>query len=85
MGATIEEENPSKNDFREFTTRLLEDLDALEILLESGRFLETPRHIGAEQEVFLVDRDHRPIPVAADVLAILDDDRYTTELAAYNL
>jgi len=43
------------------------------------------RRIGAEQEMFLVDRTMGPAPVATDILARTDDPRLTTELARFNL
>ncbi len=41
--------------------------------------------VGAEQEMFLVDRAYRPAPVGAQVLAQLDDSVFTTEIGKFNL
>src|SRR5690606_10245873 len=43
------------------------------------------RRIGAEQEMFLVDDDLRPAPVAMEALAAANDPRLTTELGLFNL
>jgi len=68
-----------------FMKALLADLRALEVMLETGRFESGVRRIGAEQEMFLVDREMRPAPVAADVLKRVADPRLTTEIARFNL
>ncbi len=39
---------------------LLDDLRALEMMLEEGRIESGVRRIGAEQEMFLVGRDSAP-------------------------
>jgi len=70
---------------RAFLRRLLNDLRALERMIEEGKFEEGVRKIGAEQELVLVDRAWDPAPVAVEVLARINDDRVTTELAKYNL
>ena len=49
-------------------------------LIESG-----VRRIGVEQELFLVDESGAPAPVAMKVLRRLDDPRFVTELALFNL
>lgn len=68
-----------------FTRALLDDLRALTVMLEDERFETGVRRIGAEQEMFLVDRNLRPAPVAAEVLERSRDARLTTEIARFNL
>ena len=70
---------------RQFMRALLRDLRALERMLADGAFERGVRRIGAEQEVFLVDRDWRPAPSALKVLERLRDPHYTTEVALFNL
>ena len=70
---------------RAFTKALLNDLRALEHIIESGRIESGCRRFGAEQELFLVDQTWRPAPIALEVLADLKDPAYTTELAQFNL
>ncbi len=43
------------------------------------------RRIGAEQELFLVNRNWHPASVAMDLLGKIDDPHYTTELGLFNL
>lgn len=80
ISATVDEEH-----LRNFMKALLDDVVALETLLESDRFETGVRRIGAEQEMFLVDRSLRPASVVTDVLERITDPRFTTELARFNL
>ncbi|HKG12927.1 MAG TPA: CBS domain-containing protein [Pyrinomonadaceae bacterium] len=70
---------------RAFMRALLNDLAALERMLEEGLIESGVRRIGAEQEMFLVDRHMRPACVAQDVLGRVGDPRLTTEIARFNL
>lgn len=68
-----------------FTRALLKDVRALELILEAGG-IETGIHrVGAEQELILVDDRRRVAPVGMEVLHALDDPRFTTELARFNV
>ena len=70
---------------RSFMKRVLMDLRALERMLVEGRFERGVTRIGAEQEMFLVDRDGRPAPMALAMLEKIDDPHFVTELALFNL
>ncbi len=71
---------------RAFMRALLEDLRALERMLASGDWFETDvRRIGAEQEMFLVDRTLRPANRALALLEELPREAFTTELGQFNL
>ncbi len=70
---------------RNFTLGVLNDLQALEVMLEGGLFEETERRIGAEQEMFLVDPAMRPAPLAIEVIETARDGRLTTEIGKFNL
>jgi len=70
---------------RIFMKKLLDDVVALESLLETDRFETGVRRVGAEQEMFLVDRSLRPASVVMEVLERAQDPRLTTELARFNL
>lgn len=70
---------------RAYMKALLNDLRALEQMLEGGLIESGTRRIGAEQEMFLVDRDLRPAPLATEVLERTRDPRLTTEIARFNL
>ena len=68
-----------------FTQALLADLHALEFMLEHDQLEKYSNRIGAEQELFLIDSDLRPSPVAVEVLKTANDPRLTTEIARFNL
>ncbi len=70
---------------RRFTHAVLTDLRALERMLESGLFEVGEPKIGAEQELFLVDREYHPAPGALKVLEAMNDPHVTTELGLFNL
>jgi CBS domain-containing protein/gamma-glutamylcysteine synthetase len=68
-----------------FMRSLLTDVSALERMIEAGRIESGVRRIGAEQEMFLIDRAMRPAPVATEVLKNANDHRLTTEIGKFNL
>jgi len=70
---------------RAFVRRVLEDVQALELMIAAGAIESGVRRIGAEQEVFLIDRTGAPAPVAMEVIDRLKSPQFTTELALFNL
>jgi CBS domain-containing protein/gamma-glutamyl:cysteine ligase YbdK (ATP-grasp superfamily) len=83
-----EHDVPDESDDRQrraFVKTLLDDVHALEQMLERGTIETGIRRIGAEQEMFLVDASMSPAPVATEVLERASDPRLTTELARFNL
>lgn len=72
-------------EMRAFTLGVLNDLKALEQMLDSGMFEETARRIGAEQEMFLVDSAMHPAGLAVEVIEEARDGRLTTEIGKFNL
>ncbi len=70
---------------RAFMKAVLNDLQALEQMIDGDMLEDGQRRVGAEQEMFLVDRAMRPSPVAVEVLEGLSDDRVTNELARFNI
>ena len=84
MGQDLVPEQGSEA-IRSFTKALLTDLRALERMLDDGMIESGVRRFGCEQEMFLVDHAWRPAPVAMQILDLLDEDNFTTELAQFNL
>ncbi len=70
---------------RAFTQRLLEDVQALEWMIQHGWIEGDVRRIGAEQEVFLVDDAYRPSGTALQIMERLDEQEYATELGVFQL
>jgi len=70
---------------RGYVRALLEDVHALERMLEQELFESGVRRVGAEQELFLVDSNLRPKACVLQVLKHLEGLPFTTELAQFNL
>jgi CBS domain-containing protein len=85
MGEHSVEQEVDERKSQAFMKALLEDLRALAFMLENGRVESGVRRIGAEQEMFLIDRDLRPAPLSVEVLKRANDARLTTEIARFNL
>src|SRR5215207_3975388 len=85
MGEHKVEQHVDEKKAQAFMKALLEDLRALAFMLEDGRIESGVTRIGAEQEMFLIDRYLRPAPVSMEVLKQAGDPRLTTEIARFNL
>ena len=85
MGEHNVEQQFDEKKSQAFMKALLEDLRALEFMIETDRFESGVTRIGAEQEMFLVDRNMRPAPISLEVLERAKDARLTTEIARFNL
>ena len=85
MGEHNVEQQLDEKKSQAFMKALLEDLRALEFMIETDHFESGVTRIGAEQEMFLVDRNMRPAPISLDVLERADEPRLTTEIARFNL
>ncbi len=85
MGQEVSEPNLDPDTIRQFTKAVLNDLRALERILDRGLIERGVRRFGAEQELFLVDAGWRPASVAEAVLERLPGEPFTTELAKFNL
>lgn len=85
MGDLDTNEHQDESERRAFMKAVLNDVRALERMLEQQMFETGIRRIGVEQELFLIDDWMRPKPAAVEILEALNDDRVTTELARFNL
>ncbi|MGB0646152.1 MAG: glutamate-cysteine ligase family protein [Bradymonadia bacterium] len=70
---------------KSFTRALLNEVRALEEMLERDMFEKGVRRIGAEQEMFLVDQGLHAAPASMSILDRAKDERLTTELGQFNL
>jgi CBS domain-containing protein/gamma-glutamyl:cysteine ligase YbdK (ATP-grasp superfamily) len=75
----------SPEELRTFTQRVLTDLRALQRMHDEDRFESGVRRVGAEQELFLVDRTGQPAPSSMEILERLTEPGFTTELGRFNL
>ncbi|MBX3199038.1 MAG: CBS domain-containing protein [Labilithrix sp.] len=68
-----------------YVRALLSDLRALERMLAEGMFEEGVSTVGAEQEMFLVDRAYNASPTVLELIDKIADPHLTTELGLFNL
>ncbi len=76
----------SNTQLRSFMRLLLADVHALQRMIDEDSIETGVRRIGAEQEMFLIDRAYEPAAAAGAVLEKLNGHpQFTTELAQFNL
>jgi hypothetical protein len=85
MGTGVAKEQFDEPDYARFRDRLEDCLSALGQLLERPGFGTGPATVGAEVELFLVDRAARPLPRNQAIRAAAADQRVTLELNRFNL
>jgi CBS domain-containing protein len=85
MGEQSVSQDMSDEDLRSFTSALLEDVHALQKMLDDNLIETGVRRIGVEQEMFIVDKFYRPAPLAVELLERMKHPQFTTELGRFNL
>ena len=85
MGTEIARDEFGTGDYALFRQRLEQNLSELGLLLDRPGFGTGPQTIGAELELFLVDRAAQPLPLNQAVCAEAADPRITVELDRFNL
>src|ERR1051325_5198975 len=85
MGQHQSEQQSDEAKFQAFMSAVLDDLRALRYMIEHDGFESGVHRVGAEQEMFLVDRNLRPAPLAVELLNGFEEARQTTEIAGFNL
>src|SRR5437868_6522891 len=85
MGQHDIEQSFDQHKLQAFMSAVLDDLRALDYLIEHDLIESGVHRIGAEQEMFLVDQNLRPAPIATEVLNGMTEPRLTTEIARFNL
>jgi len=70
---------------RRFVRAMLNDIRALEVMIEQDLIERDTHRVGVEQEMYIVDAEGYPAPISDQLLKGLADDRFTTELARFNL
>ncbi len=68
-----------------YVHHLVKDLEALDLMLKNDLIEETPIRIGAEQELFLTDKDYFPNNNSIEILNAINDEHFTTEIGKYNI
>ncbi len=85
MGSQSVKAIESLSERKDFLYHLLDDVKALDMMIENDLFEKGKQRIGAEQELCLVDKNFNPSKKALEVLEKINDKHYTTELALFNL
>ena len=85
MGEQNVKLNDDETTHQAFMKSLITEVHALEKMLDSGLIESGVRRIGAEQEMFLIDKAHKPALRAMEILDVIDDERFTHELGLFNL
>ncbi|TJY34808.1 CBS domain-containing protein [Pontimicrobium aquaticum] len=75
----------NKEDKANYIFHLLKDIEALDYMITNNLVEKTPIRIGAEQEFCLIDNEFMPNGNAVELLDIIDDEHFTTEIGNYNL
>lgn len=85
MGVETVKLAENREQTQEFIKHLLRDIRAMDRMLSEGLFETGTIRIGAEQEICLVDKFGKPAPISMELIEALNDDKFTTELARFNL
>ncbi len=85
MGEKLETTMSNPDERRAYLKILLEDIKALDYLLENNMIEDDIQRIGAEQEFSIVDSNFRPSDRGTELLNKINNPHFTTELAKYNL
>lgn len=75
----------TKKDRANYIHHLLNDIEALDIMIENNMLEESPLRIGAEQEFCLVNNQFLPESKSLELLEDINDKHFTTEIGNYNL
>ena len=75
----------NKKDRANYIHHLLDDIKALDKMIENDMIESAPMRIGAEQEFCLVNSQFLPENRSLELLEDIDDSHFTTEMSKYNL
>jgi len=67
-----------------FEKHLLQDVRAMERMLNEGWFDDKETRIGAEQELCIIDKNYRPASMCMEILEKANNPNFTTEFAKFN-
>lgn len=85
MGSHAVKAITSQKERKKFVYHLLNDVKALEKMVQDDLFEKGIQRVGAEQELCIVNKNYRPSFNALKILDKLNDPHFTTELALFNL
>lgn len=82
---TLKINSASEKQKQVFMKYLLNDIQAMRLMLERNMFEDDVIRIGAEQELCIVDEHWRPSPINLELLDAIDRPEFTSELAKFNI
>ena len=85
MGEAVYKDSFTAAEYREFSVRLENQLNILRDLIHTKSFTRHEPSIGAELEMYLVDKDYLPAAVNEELLELARHPQLTPELNQYNL
>ncbi len=85
MGVEIDRTEFDDNDYRQFQLTLSEQLLLLKKTLSNPNFGNTSPSIGAELELYIIDKQGKPLPKNEQLLSLAQNSQLTPELNSYNL
>ena len=85
MGSQAVKAIKSQKQRKKFVYHLLNDLKALEKMVNEDIFEKGIQRVGAEQELCITKKNFRPSKNALKILKKINDEHFTTELALFNL
>lgn len=75
----------NKKQRMQFISNLLDEVEALDIMIGENLIKNDVRRIGAEQEICILNEEYDPGKNAVELLQKIKEPGFTTELAVYNL
>ena len=75
----------NKKEHANYIYHLMNDIEALDLMLQQDLIEKEPIRIGAEQEFFIVNDSFFPNNNALEILEDINDDHFTTEIGNFNL
>lgn len=85
MGEQVVKPIITKEQRKEYLYHLLNDIKALDKMVEEELFETGTQRIGAEQEICIVSKNFRPSSNSLKILEKLNDPNFTTEIGLFNL
>lgn len=68
-----------------YTRQLIDDIKALEMMMNQGLIESGIQRIGAEQEICLVNSEFKPAAINTALLEKINDEHYVPEIAQFNV
>ena len=85
MGCEISDKEYSAKDYEQFNQRIHDQVDILKEVIASPEFGRDEICIGAELELYLMNEQSDVSPVNLQLLEMLQDDQFQSELNTFNL